>query len=182
MRWERLFADLDGQFDAAEQAELDGEVADRTRRETATVRLADRLRGAIGSPVRVQLRGGGSVSDQIARVGNDWLLLEGPAGTEYLVALPAVSGVYGLPLEVALPAGRVAARLGLGHVVRAVARDRLPVTVLLVDGVGTTGTVDRVGRDYLELAEHPDTEVRRARQVRTVRVIPFSALASLRRS
>jgi hypothetical protein len=182
VRWEALFADLEGQFDAAEQAELAGEVADRTRREAAAVRLADRLRGAIGSRVRVHLRGDTTVSALVARVGSDWLLLEEPAGAEYLVALPAVTGIYGLPLDVALPDGKVAARLGLGHVMRAVARDRLPVTAQLVDGVSTTGTVDRVGRDYFELAEHPDTFVRRPKSVRTVRLIPFSGFASLRRS
>jgi hypothetical protein len=182
VRWESLFADLEAQFAAAEAADFEGEIADRTRREAATIRLADRLRGAIGSPIRVYLQGDRTLTAAVARLGSDWLLLEEPStGPEHLIALDAVTGIYGLPHAAAPPNGAVAARLGLGYVLRAVARDRLPVTVHIVDGSTSTGTIDRVGKDYFELAEHPDAEVRRPAGVRTVRIIPFSAFAALRR-
>jgi hypothetical protein len=182
VRWESLFADLEAQFAAAEDAELAGEIADRTRREAATIRLADRLRGAIGSPVRVHLLGGIILTAVVARVGSDWLLLEEPTGPEHVIVLDALTGIYGLPLAAVPPNGAVAARLGLGYVLRAIARDRLPVTVHLVDSSTTTGTIDRVGKDYFELAEHPDAEVRRFSGVRTVRLIPFGGFAALRRA
>jgi sRNA-binding regulator protein Hfq len=182
VRWESLFADLEAQFAAAEDAELVGEIADRTRREAATIRLADRLRGATGSLVRVHLRGGVTLTAVVGRVGNDWLLLEEPTGPEHVIVLDALTGVYGLPLAAAKSNGAVAARLGLGYVLRAIARDRLPVTVHLVDGSTTTGTIDRVGKDYFELAEHPDADVRRSTGVRTVRLIPFAGFAALRRA
>ena len=43
MRWERLFGDLEGQWEAEARRDLDQEVADRTRRERATVGLFERL-------------------------------------------------------------------------------------------------------------------------------------------
>ena len=39
MRWEGLFADLEGQLAAEERRERDDEVAERTRRERALVSL-----------------------------------------------------------------------------------------------------------------------------------------------
>ena len=62
MRWDRLFADLEGQLAAGERRELDDEVAERTRRERALVPLAERLASAFGSEVVLGLVGGVRVS------------------------------------------------------------------------------------------------------------------------
>ena len=48
MRWDELFADLGAQWEAEARRELDGEVADRTRRERALVGLHERLSAARG--------------------------------------------------------------------------------------------------------------------------------------
>jgi len=180
MRWDRLFDDLEAQLEAADQAALVAEVADRTRRETATIRLVDRLRGAVDAPVRLHLQGGALVQGRVSRVGPEWVLVEEAGGVEHVVRLAAVTGVYGLPAAVGGPASKVEARLGIGHVVRGVARDRLPVAVSLIDATTVTGTVDRVGGDYLELAEHPLGEPRRAGEVRAVRLIPFGGFTAIR--
>ena len=43
-----------------------------------------------------------------------------------------------------------------------------------------TGVIDKVGRDYLDLAALRPGEARRAPQVGHVRTVPFSALAAIR--
>lgn len=184
MRWERLFADLEGQLAAAAAVDLAAEVADRVRGEWADVRLVDRLRPLVGAPVRVSVAGAGVVEGRLAVVGSGWLLLGDAAGdAETVVAAGAVVWVEGLARATAVPGseGEVARRLGLGHVLRGVCRDRSPVVVVLCDGQTLTGTVDRVGADFVEVAVHPLDEPRRADRVRGVRAVPFSALAMLRR-
>ena len=44
-----------------------------------------------------------------------------------------------------------------------------------------TGTIDSVGQDYLEVAEHSADLPRRAENVLAVRAIPFAGIAMVRR-
>ena len=182
MRWEELFGDLEGQLDQADAAELATEVADRTRRELVRIRLVDRLRGSIGAELVCQVRGAGAVSGRLVDVGPDWLLVAERHGRESLVVAGAVLTVGRLGNRAAEPGseGEVAARLGLAHALRALARDRAEVSVVLVDGTALTGTLDRVGADYADLAEHPPGEPRRAMTVSGVRSVPFSAIGVVR--
>ncbi|HLL69125.1 MAG TPA: hypothetical protein VK453_25930, partial [Micromonosporaceae bacterium] len=69
----------------------------------------------------------------------------------------------------------------LRSALRRMARDRVPLRIVLVDGTGTAGTVDRVGIDFIEFAEHVPGEPRRAAAVTGVRVIPFAGLGAVRR-
>ena len=180
MRWEELFADLEAQAAAEERAALESEIGDRTRLEAGRLHVVDRLRGAerAGSELVLTVRGAGRESGRVADVGRDWLLLAvGPE--EVLVALAAVETVVGLGPEATEPdsEGAVAGRLGLGYVLRAIARDRSEVRLNTVSGAGLVGTVERVGADHLELTEHPPGEPRQ----RGARVlVPFSAVATVR--
>jgi hypothetical protein len=178
VRWERLFDDLEAQLEAAQSEELAAEVADRSRREAARLRLVDRLRGNAGTSVTLVFTGG-QVEGRIGRVGADWVLLEAELGADVLVPLAAVLVVHRLGPQSAEPGseGAVTARLGLGHVLRAVARDRAEVTVVLVDGSRRTGRIDRVGADHLELAAHEPGEPGRVREILTV---AFSGMAAVR--
>ena len=60
------------------------------------------------------------------------------------------------------------------------ARDRAGVQVVLDDGGVVSGTLDRVGADYVELAEHPADLPRRAEAVQGVRAIVIAAVAVVR--
>lgn len=182
MRWRALFDDLEAQFDAAQAAELAGEVSERTRRELALLRTVDRLRPAVGFPLVVALAGGAVARGRLGDVGADWLLLEEPGGYEALVPLASVLGISGLGERSAAPGaeGSVTKRLGLGWALRGLARSRIGIGLHLLDGSVVTGTLDRVGADHLDLAEHGAGEARRAAAVRQVRLVPLTAVVMVR--
>lgn len=183
MRWDALFADLDAQATALEHAERAAEVDERARIEVGALGLLERLRPAVGSDVRLHCAGPLTVSGVLARVGPGWVLLDEGVGREVLVALAAVQGVSGLSRLSAAPDSMpiVESRLGLGHVLRGIARDRSPVRICRVDGSVLDATIDRVGTDFLEAAVHPAGEPRRRSEVRDVLLIPYAALAAVRR-
>lgn len=184
MRWQQLFADLEAQFEAEQAAAEQAETASRARAEVGSVLLADRLRGALGAPVVLTCRGAGPVSGVLTQTGAGWLLLTEERGRECLVAVPAVRAVGGLGRLTAPPEepGPVRARMDLRWALRGLARDRAAVQLVLDEGTVLHGTVDRVGADHVELAEHAPEEVRRASAVRGVRAIPLDAVAVVRTS
>jgi hypothetical protein len=180
MRWDALFADLEAQLDAEQAAELDAEVADRTRTELASVGLADRVRAHVGRTLQLGLRDGSRAAGRCADAAAEWVVLH-DGSAQVLVPWTAVSSVSGLSRSSAPPPGLALARLGLRHALRALARDRTAVRLRL-DGAELTGTIDRVGADHLDLAEHLVGESRRPGEVRGVRVVPTAALLSVRSS
>jgi hypothetical protein len=183
VRWDELFADLEAQLDGAATAELAGEVADRTRREIATLSFIDRARAAVGHPVRVQLLGPEDLSGLLVEVGAQWLLLRDDGGRDVLTPWTAVVSVVGLGLRsvAATEGGQVFRRLGLATALRAIARDRAAVLVGLVDGSVVSGTLDRVGLDFVEISEHAVGEARRPGQVSAVRTVAHTGLATITR-
>ena len=184
MRWQELFCDLEGQLEAAQAAELAGEVADRSRRQAGLVRLTDRLGAAVGHELVVHLPAQALVRGRLLDTGPDWLLLDEREGAELLVPLAAVTGVSGAGGRTTDPGavGQVARSLDLRWALRGLARDRAGVELVLVDGSRVTGTLDRVGADHVDLAEHGRGEPRRSGVVRQVRLVPTAALAAVRRS
>ncbi len=184
MRWESLFDDLEGQLEAEEAAELVAEVADRTRREVARLCLVDRLRAAVGAPLVVYVLGCGAIRGSLDVMRADCLLLTDDAGRSCLVPMHAVAGVSGLARESDEPGGDgvVAGRLDLRYALRGLARSRETVTVTVTDGSQGAGTIDRVGADFIELAEHDPGEPRRASAVRVLRTVPTAAIALVRAS
>jgi hypothetical protein len=183
MRWEGLFADLEAQAAALAQAERAAEVEERTRGELAALHLTDRLRAGMDGAVRLRLSGGRIVSGRLRRVGPDWLLVAEEAEVEALVRLGAVLGVRGLSRYSAVPGAgdAISSRLGLRSVLRGIARDRSPVRLELTDGATVDATIDRVGADFMEAATHGPGELRRRQEVRAVELVPFAAVAAVRR-
>lgn len=183
MRWEALFADLDAQAAAMDTAERAAEVEERTRLEVGRIRLVDRVRPAVGAALRLRCAGEVALAGRLARVGPDWLLVVEPAGLEAVVVMSAVLSVSGLQRLSAVPESEsvVESRLGLRHALRGIARDRSAVRLGMVDGCTVDGTIDRLGADFVEIAEHPVGESRRRDQVRGVTVVPLTAITVVRR-
>lgn len=177
MRWDELFGDLESQWQAQVRRDLDGEVADRTRRERATIALADRLAAHHGRVVGVALVDGTLLEGQVREVGQGWLLLSAVTGS-CLIPGAAVAAITGLGRRAGVPGpGR---SFGFGYALRGLSRDRAAVTVLDVSGGVSTGTIDAVGRDFLELSEHPADLPRRRENVTGTRVVPFAAVVLVR--
>lgn len=177
MRWSDLFDDLEGQLAAQEAAERQGEVVEHTRAALGRVRLVERLVADTGAPVRLGLRGGIAVEGLIEEVAQDWLLVMERETREVFVTLAGVLTVQGLSGR-SDPGRRTSVQrsLDLRHALRALSRDRSLVRVRDIDGGSSTGTIDRVGADHLDLSTHPDDLPRRTREVRAVVTIPYAAL------
>ncbi|WP_092862608.1 hypothetical protein [Quadrisphaera sp. DSM 44207] len=175
MRWDALFADLEAQLAAASGSRA--EDAELVRAEVARTSLSDRWRAHVGSHLRLGLRDGTAVAGELLDAAPTWVLLRDGA-RQVLVPAAALGWVEGLSPAVAAPAGQVERRLGLTAALRALARDRAPVQLRL-DGTCVTGTIDRVGADHLDLAEHAPDQVRRAGAVRRVVAIPSAAVLAV---
>lgn len=183
MRWEQLFGDLEAQFDAFAEAEALAEVAERQRIEFGGVGLVARLVPAVGTPIRATTAAGTAISGILRQVGPDWLLVDESAGRDVVLPLASVSMLEGLAAAAGQPLGAIAGKLTLTSALRGLVRDRSPVAVVIPGGDGgveLTGTLDRVGADFCELALHPAWEVRRANAVRQVVVIPLGAVVFVR--
>ncbi|KGN36993.1 hypothetical protein [Knoellia subterranea] len=174
MRWDLLFDDLEAQLGAEERRERDSEVADRTRRERATVELGARLAAAVGTAVRLRLVSGTQLRGELLDLGEDWLLVQLETGRQAVVPFAAVVGISGLPQRAS--AARTARRFALGYALRALSRDRAPVAMTDTSGQVLTGTIDVVGADSLDLSEHAIGESRRPENVRERHTVPFWAV------
>ena len=155
-----------------------------------------RLSGAIGTTIRVRLAGGPVVSGILREVGPDWLLLTEGQQRECLIASAAVIAVEGLRATTGLELSGVALRLDFRKALRGLARDRSPVALALAGwsggaaGLGAAagsagpgeiiGTIDRVGADFIEVAVHAAWEPRRASAVRSVALVPLTAIVLVR--
>ncbi len=182
MRWQDLFADLEGQAQAFEKAELDAEVADRTRVEVGQLTLLNRLRAQLNEHVDLTVSGAGPMRGRLTQVGANWLLLSTP--DEVVVPAAAITAVSNLPLSAVSPegAGHIAGRLRMTTALRAIAIDRSAVTVLFRGGGTVTGTPDRVGADFVDLAVHEPGEAPRRSTVRGRLTVAFDAIGTVRRS
>jgi hypothetical protein len=183
MRWDALFDDLDAQAEALSTADRAAEMADRGRFETGRLTLVDRLLPAIGATVQLRCAGALSVTGRLGRVHPEWLLLAEDAGREALVAVAALVSIGGLGRGSAAPGSQSAvdARLSLRQALRAIARDRSSVRIHLIGGGVLDGTLDRVGADFVELAEHPVGEPRRPAEITGMLAVAVASIAVVRR-
>ena len=111
----------------------------------------------------------------------EFLVLRATDGTEHPIRY-GPAGSVALPAEppTLRPAPVAAARrYQLALALRELARRREPVRVELVDGTSCDGTIESVGSDYLEVAEHDLGEARRRAAVRARRFVGFPAVVAV---
>lgn len=179
MRWEELFNDLEAQWLRELQADQEALLPEMVRAERAAVGWSDRVATAVGQPLTI-VTATQRVSGVLRDLGRDWLLLE-EQRRSVLIPTSAVLGVSGLSYRSRseISHGR---RIGLGTALRGLARDRSAVTVHDTAGGLTTGSIDWVGADHFDLAEHPADAVRRPDAITGRRMIPMAAVSVIRRA
>ena len=184
MRWDALFTDMEAQFAEGGRLSMEAEISERARADVAGLSLADRLRGSLGTHVKVHLVSGVVFEGTLVYAGADAVVLNDNNRHQVLVPHIAVDTYAGLGRFSVSEPSAVRRSIGLANALRGLARDRSELTVMLRSGSaqdsGMTGVIDKVGRDYLDLAALRPGEARRAPHVGHVMTIPFSALAAVR--
>lgn len=189
MHWDHVFEDLEGQLADALETEQRSLAAEQERLRVAKLSLRDRLRSAAdgASDLALELTGDTRLSVRVQVVGEDWCAVAGADHRTVLVPIGAIVSVGMSPADlirtaaVTPPRGsRLVERMGVGFVLRDLARRRVPVTVHLHAGGALSGTIDRAGVDHLDLALHDPAAPRRAATVRGMRMIPIAAVAWVR--
>ncbi|TFD48992.1 hypothetical protein E3T55_13235 [Cryobacterium frigoriphilum] len=187
MRWDNLFDDLEGQLEYERDAEDSNLRAEEERLRLGRLALRGRLVSIVASEatgvVRVVLVSGDRLTLRPNAFGRDWVagdLLGASTGAQCVVPMAAIAGVLLQPPQVegslepeAESSARLSDRIGLPFVLRDLCRRRTNIEVQ----TGTErlhGTIDRVGRDHLDLAVHDVGTVRRAGDVHEVRILPLA--------
>lgn len=199
MRWDNLFDDLESQLAqelTAEEADLQ---AEEERFRLARLGIRDRLRALAVAPLtedrvlRLDLADGSRVTIAPATFGRDWLagelLQESRRRPQCVIPLDAIDGVLLSRDQVVLgldgsvgdePPSALSARLGLPFVLRDLCRRRQAVELRLREG-RMHGTIDRVGRDHLDLAAHePGAGRRDAAAVADYRIVRLAQIVLVR--
>lgn len=198
MRWDNLFDDLESQLEQELTAEEVDLQAEEERLRLARLGIRDRLRSlhAGVNPgdrvLRLTLADGSRVSVDPATFGRDWLagelIEESGRRPQCVVSLDSIIGVVLSRAQVMQSLdgsggeespGALSARLGLPFVLRDLCRRRQAVGLWLRDG-RLHGTIDRVGRDHLDLAVHEAGHPRRESEVSEYRIVRLDLLMLVR--
>ena len=155
-----------------------------------------------GGVLRLVLTSGATLLVRPMTFGRDWLAAEiidsssASAGAslpgvpardapQCVVPIAAIAGVLLQSAEVraslaapAEPESGVVDRIGFAFVLRDLARRRKFVEVHTPGGL-LSGTIDRIGRDHLDLAMHDRGVPRRTSEVRQYRIVPLAGIQLL---
>lgn len=195
MRWDNLFDDIESQLEQELGAEEIDLIAEEERLRLGRLDLRDRLRAMTSAQpteaIRMVLADGARVAVTVGAIGRDWIAgeLDSETNRSPSCVIPIAAVVGCLPTSPQIVAslgahddpayGALAARLGLPFVLRDLCRRRAALHVVTrTDRVH--GTIDRVGRDHFDLAEHEPGAARRERDVRAIRIVPVAELVSVR--
>jgi len=198
MRWDNLFDDLESQLEQELTAEEVDLQAEEERLRLARLGMRNRLRSLHSATVaserrlRLNLADGSTVTVDPATFGRDWLagelVEESGRRPQCIVALDAIDGVILSARQVVQSldssgdgesAAALSARLGLAFVLRDLCRRRQAVELWLRDA-RMHGTIDRVGRDHIDLAVHEPDRPRRESEIREYRIVRLGQLVLVR--
>lgn len=182
MRWDDLFADLETQLQFGQWEAVEQDAAELTRGVWAELTLMDRLRAAMGQRIQLILRDGNVQAMLLKAVGPTWV---GGFDEVSSVLIPraAIVGVDALLRRAMVPSRPLQSGPSLTSIYRMLARRREPLQVVMTGGtVLGEGTIDRVGKDHIDMALHARDEFRRENAVHGVRIIPFEQIQLVRAS
>ena len=198
MRWDNLFDDLESQLEQELTAEEVDLQAEEERLRLARLGIRDRLRALSTAPqtddriLRLLLADTSRVTVAPATFGRDWLagelLEESGRRPQCVVSLDAIDAVTLTRSQVAQSldgsgaeesAGALSARLGLQFVLRDLCRRRQAVDLWLREG-RIHGTIDRVGRDHIDVAVHEAGTPRRESAVGEYRIVRLGQIVLVR--
>ncbi len=193
MRWDNLFDDLESQLEQELGAEDVDLLAEEERLRLGRLTLRDRLRAmsAADESIRLILADGTRVAMAIGAFGRDWIAGEisgeGHRSVSCVIPIAAIAGCLPTHGQTAASVGgapepgvaSLASRLGLQFVLRDLCRRRAAVNIRTTGGL-LHGTIDRVGRDHFDLAEHELGVARRERSVRAIRLVPVAEIMHVR--
>ncbi|SJM54475.1 hypothetical protein [Gulosibacter sp. 10] len=210
MRWDDLFDDLAGQFDAGLEEERRRAAVDEERLRITRLTIRDRL-GALdralspGERIGLELRTGERIEIVPVEFGADWFGadlvgagLSAPGGegvpgggpvSRYGACIVPLAGIASVVLDAGqlarslepLPErpGSITGKLGMSIPLRDLARRRCHCEITTAHGA-VLGTVDRVGRDHLDIAVHDVDTPRRQRDIRAYRILPLADITLIR--
>jgi hypothetical protein len=175
MSWEgrllALFDDLEQQAAGLEFANREADVAELAAAQYAAIGFGERLHASVGNRVQLRVAGGQILVGDLARVGADWVLLQGMP-EEWIVPTAKITAVVGLsrhsdPVAGSAPLGR----LKLTSALRGLAAAQEECVFFWADQQQLTGTLGRVGRDFVEV---------QAGDQGRIHVVPLPLITSLR--
>ena len=176
----RVFDELEAEFEAGLRKEAEQESMTAVRAEVGATVLWEQLARRVGGDATA-FAGTRAFRGGVVASYPEFLVMRAADRAEHLIRYgPAVS--IALPAEppTLRPAPPAAARrYQFALALRELARRREPVRVALVDGTSCDGTIEAVGSDYLEVAEHDLGEARRRVAVRARRFVGFAAVAAV---
>jgi hypothetical protein len=199
MRWNNLFDDLESQLEQELTAEEIDLKAEEERLRLGRLSIRDRIvaiQAAEGRDsqftIRLQLSDASVIFVRPLTFGKDWfaadLIEESQRHSQCVVPLAAITEVVlgraqieqSLRMPDAPESGRsLSARLSLAFVLRDLCRRRKSMELHLTTGL-VHGTIDRVGRDHIDVAVHDAGTPRRENEVNQYRVVPLGQIVLVR--
>jgi hypothetical protein len=193
VRWDSLFDDLESQLERELTAEELDLAVEEERLRLGRLSMRDRVvvLAGLGRRVRVEVDGGERIDLRLGAIGRDWVAgeLVAPRRAQCILPLSAVASLVlsAADLRASLaatpqdddPAAALPSRLGLPFVLRDLCRRRREVELLVGSGA-MVGTIDRVGRDHVDLAVHEPGTARREDAVTEYRLVPLHLVRLIR--